>query len=332
MENNIFQNKLISIVVPVYNVEKYIEKCIVSIINQTYTNIEIIIVNDGTKDNSLEVIKKYINNDKRIRVINQENAGLSEARNTGIKNALGQYILFVDSDDFIDKKMVEKMYKKLQEDNSQIVMCNICRWDYLKDEELGFRENYYGEKEIFNNDEAVRALLLNKINGYAWNKLYDINLFKNIRYIKGILFEDMFTTFDLILKTNQVSVVKDKLYYYVSRDDSITKNMTKKAILDLNHRIEYVSEKIDINQYRDEFSRFSFFFYLMSIDWVYNYRHQNKGSNNDKEFRRIINQKNDIKHLNILNNNNITNKEKFKYILMRAGLLGSAYKLKYLIS
>lgn len=237
MKESIVYDELISVVVPVYNVEKYIEKCIKSIIAQTYKNLEIIVVNDGTKDNSIGVIKKYIDQDNRIKVINQENAGLSEARNTGIKNACGKYIVFVDSDDYIDESMIEKMYRRLKKDNSQLVVCNILRVD---DEynELGFRENYYGEKEIFNNDEAIRALLLNKINGYAWNKLYDINLFKDIRYIKGRLFEDIFTTFDVVLKAEKVSMLKDKLYCYVRRGNSITQDMKKNSIIDLNYRVE----------------------------------------------------------------------------------------------
>lgn len=330
MKESIVYDELISVVVPVYNVEKYIEKCIKSIIAQTYKNLEIIVVNDGTKDNSIGVIKKYIDQDNRIKVINQENAGLSEARNTGIKNACGKYIVFVDSDDYIDESMIEKMYRRLKKDNSQLVVCNILRVD---DEynELGFRENYYGEKEIFNNDEAIRALLLNKINGYAWNKLYDINLFKDIRYIKGRLFEDIFTTFDVVLKAEKVSMLKDKLYCYVRRGNSITQDMKKNSIIDLNYRVEYVRNKIDKNKYLTEYSRFAFFVYLMSIDWICNYQHHHKETIHDQDFKNIINQKNELKHLEILNNSNLTNKEKFKYILMRMGLLNSAYRLKYIL-
>ncbi len=117
---------LVSIIVPVYNVEKYIEKCILSIINQTYTNLEIIIVNDGSLDHSENIIKEYISKDNRIKYIKRENGGLGAARNTGIENATGKYIAFVDSDDWIDPEMYSVLWQKAYECDADVVCCEIC--------------------------------------------------------------------------------------------------------------------------------------------------------------------------------------------------------------
>ncbi len=223
-------NELISIVVPVYNVEKYLNKCIESIINQSYSNLEIILVDDGSKDSSGIMCDSYILKDKRIKVIHKENGGLSDARNVGIDKAKGEYIVFIDSDDWIDEKMIEILYNIIKKNNSDISIC-----DYF----LAYNEEIQTQKEdieIINlsNIEALKKIYdkdLGVCMIVAWNKLYKRNLFKDdIRYPYGKIHEDEFTTYKLLYKAEKISYTKQKMYYYRQRENSITSSFNKKRL------------------------------------------------------------------------------------------------------
>ena len=219
-------NELISIVVPVYNVDK----CIESIINQSYSNLEIILVDDGSKDSSGIMCDSYILKDKRIKVIHKENGGLSDARNVGIDKAKGEYIVFIDSDDWIDEKMIEILYNIIKKNNSDISIC-----DYF----LAYNEEIQTQKEdieIINlsNIEALKKIYdkdLGVCMIVAWNKLYKRNLFKDdIRYPYGKIHEDEFTTYKLLYKAEKISYTKQKMYYYRQRENSITSSFNKKRL------------------------------------------------------------------------------------------------------
>ena len=215
---------LISIIVPVYNVEKYLIRCIESIINQTYKNIEIILVDDGSTDNSSKICDEYKNKDKRIKVIHKINGGLSSARNRGLDIAKGKYIGFVDSDDYISPNMYEILYKELIDNKSDIVVCNFDR-----KEDFNFVINNYKVKKL-NNINVIKENIKNDINyniyidDYAWNKLYKKELFKNIRYPIGKYFEDIGTTFKLLSNSKSVIYIDCILYKYIKRTDSILGN------------------------------------------------------------------------------------------------------------
>ncbi len=211
----------VSVVVPIYNVEKYLNRCLQSIINQSYKNIEIILVNDGSTDNSLQIAEEEEKNDSRIKIITQKNQGLSMARNTGIQHATGEYICFVDSDDFVHKDYVKCLIENLEENDSDISVC-----DYLyineKDETWSKKNK---EEKIFSNLEAINDLLVGnqETEVMAWNKLYKLSLFKenNIFFPKGKLHEDNFTTYKLYYYAKKISLIPDKLYFYLQRTDSI---------------------------------------------------------------------------------------------------------------
>lgn len=217
------KEELISVIVPIYNIEKYIEKCVRSIINQTYTNIEILLVIDGATDNSLKVCEKF--EDSRIKILYKKNGGLSDARNYGLKYAKGKYVLLVDGDDFIESNMVEILYKNLKETNSDISVCSF-RYYY----ESGKVQDYYthnDNNEIIqmNKEEALLSIISNKLafRQCAWNKLYKKELFDNIKYPFGKLYEDMGTTYKLIIKSERIVYTHKNLYNYVQRGNSITK-------------------------------------------------------------------------------------------------------------
>lgn len=211
----------ISIIVPIYNVEKYLDKCLKSLTNQKIDyKYEIILINDGSTDKSEKIIKKYIQNYENIIYIKKKNGGLSDARNEGLKIARGEYIGFVDSDDYISKYMYSNLLKRASEDNSDIVICGISRVDEKEKEIRSYIPKEISFFEILNN-------------AYAWNKIYKKILFENIEYPVGKHYEDIFTTPKLYLKAKKISFVEEKLYYYLEREGAITKIKDNKKILDI---------------------------------------------------------------------------------------------------
>jgi len=207
------EKPLISIIVPVYNVEAYLPKCLDSIINQTYENLEIIIVNDGSTDNSPQICEEYAKRYSRIKLLHKKNGGLSSARNAGLDIANGEYIGFVDSDDYIEKNMYLEMLTSLKEYSANLVICS-----YFSDGEI----KYPCEKSMFVDvDFVFRLYLKDQIQAYAWNKLYSKDIFNDIRYADGILFEDMDIFLPILRKAEKIVLLNDKLYHYIKRENSI---------------------------------------------------------------------------------------------------------------
>ena len=184
--------KKISVIVPIYKVEKYLSQCLDSIVNQTYSNLEIILVDDGSPDACGEICDYYAGQDKRIKVIHQENSGLSEARNTGIRQATGEYLLFVDSDDWLLPDLCESAVKDMEIHKSDILVFGY----YLTSEKGEIQTLEVSHcSESFSGKEAIKKLFTKEIKEYAWNKLYTREVFLGITYPKGRLFEDIGTTY-----------------------------------------------------------------------------------------------------------------------------------------
>lgn len=212
--------ELISVIVPIYKVEDYIQKCIDSIIKQTYNKLEIILVDDGSPDNCGKICDGYALKDKRIKVIHKTNGGLSDARNAGINIAKGQYITFVDSDDYIDSKMIETLYTcilKYQADISVIAFEKIDR------ERKTIKRNEDNYINVFSKIEGIKYLFYenSSIGNYAWNKMYKKELFNNIRYPENRKMEDLGTTYLLFDNAKKIVFKNEILYYYIQREDSI---------------------------------------------------------------------------------------------------------------
>lgn len=224
---------LVTVVVPIYNVELYLDQCVESILNQSYTNLEIILVDDGSTDNSASMCDAYCLREDRIKVIHKKNGGLSSARNRGIDVATGTYIIFVDSDDYLHPCMVEKMIKTAMLHDSSIVCC-----DYTSS---NFPSSEMNDVEILDNSLAICRLFDDSaFKCYAWNKIYKKDLFDTIRYPHGKLFEDIPVTYDLFKKTDKIVYLKNKLYYYRIREGSITKSKFTAGNRDLLEAINYV--------------------------------------------------------------------------------------------
>lgn len=211
---------LISVIVPVYKVEEYIDRCVASLLKQTYQNLEIILVDDGSPDNCPAICDAYAKQDGRIKVIHKENGGLSDARNVAIDVARGKYLGFVDSDDYIQEDMYEKLICAAKESEADIVVCG----HYIeRGNKLTIEEAPRDEVQILSGREAQLLLLQDKaMKNYAWNKLYDKKVFDGIRYPYRRNFEDVATTYLLFNKANKVCWIPDILYFYQMRDDSIS--------------------------------------------------------------------------------------------------------------
>ncbi|OTN87983.1 hypothetical protein A5819_000433 [Enterococcus sp. 7E2_DIV0204] len=214
---------IVSVVIPIYNVEDYLEECIDSVLNQTYTELEIILVDDGSKDNSLEICKKKEQEDSRIIVISKENGGLSSARNAGIDRAKGEYICFIDSDDWIEADYVELLMEGIVDYNADISVIHMTKVsDFSK---IKFQTQNSETWTQFTKESAMKELFTNNFIGYsANNKLYKTSLFKTIRYPYGLLMEDKATTYRLIDESTKIVVNPSTKYHYFLRDNSILRS------------------------------------------------------------------------------------------------------------
>lgn len=206
---------MISVIINVYNGEKYIKKCLDSIINQTYRNIEILIINDGSVDNTLDIIKQY--KDKRIRIINQKNIGLSLSRNVGIENSKGDYLYFVDVDDFIEKDTLEYLYKLSKKYNADLVTCKPLDI-YNYDTKI---KNDSEKIEVLTNIEMLKKTLINNNReGTFWNKLFKKELLNEIRF-ENKKVNDVRVTYKAVLNAKKIVYSNQYKYYYYRHNDSI---------------------------------------------------------------------------------------------------------------
>ena len=235
---------LISVIVPIYNVEEYLDKCVNSILNQTYRNLEIILVDDGSPDNCPKMCDDYAKKDKRIKVIHKVNGGLSDARNIGINQSSGEYISFIDSDDYIAENYIEVLFNNLKKYNSDL---SIGGHLVLYDD--GKRINRYTNEEYVSNSKSILKKMLydDGIDLSAWAKLYKASLFKNVSYPVGRLYEDAATTYKLIDLANKISVNSLPIYYYVIRKNSISNSKFTMKKMDLiistKEMTDYIQKK-----------------------------------------------------------------------------------------
>ncbi len=262
---------MVSVVVPIYNVEKYLAKCLDSIIGQTYTDLEIILVNDGTKDNSAVIAAEYEKKDSRICLVNQENGGLSFARNTGVSKANGKYTICIDSDDYIHKNMIEELVRLIEENDVDMSVCGIT--------------NVYGKNEVkqcnkdmefvCTNEEAFGHIMLGEvIPGSICNKLIKTDIYKSIEFPYGRRYEDAFFTTKLMPIVKNVAVTTKPYYYYVHREGSITTTPYKKQDFDIvdAYTINYEAVKkmypalLDKASFRLQWAYFTVFDRILLLD------------------------------------------------------------------
>ena len=223
---------LISVIVPVYNTEKYLDRCVASILGQTYRNLEVILVDDGSPDNCPAMCDEWAKKDSRIRVIHKENGGLSSARNAGLDTMTGELVGFVDSDDYIAPEMYERLYELMQTNDADLSMC-----DYISVDEEGNRvpeqiSTPLIKNAVFSREEMFFVLFKDGTPGRlgtAWNKLYKAATFSTLRYTEGMIYEDAIIIHKIIGACKKIATTDRVLYFYVQRNGSITSDVYKAA-------------------------------------------------------------------------------------------------------
>ena len=226
----------VSIIVPVYNVKQYVAEALESVINQTYKNLEIIVVDDGSTDGSEKICDEYAKKDNRIKLIHQDNKGLSAARNTGLDNMIGEYVAFLDSDDAFMPEAIEKSLSAVISNDVDCVVFNLIKCKTIEDVSLKslskktfFLDLSHG---VYSRKEALIAIANREINFAVWNKLYKSKIWENIRFPEGLVYEDVYIILQAIDKTSSIYVMDDVLVKYRDRKKSISKTVSVKNIKD----------------------------------------------------------------------------------------------------
>lgn len=251
---------IISVIVPVYKVEEYLDECVKTIVDQTYTRMEIILVDDGSPDRCPQMCDEWAKRDSRIKVIHKANGGLSDARNAGLDICTGDYIAFVDSDDWIKSDMYQKMLEAIEEENADLCACNIISCYPTREVAWGAKEYIVGDSEkmldLIYSDSIFPVC--------AWNKLYRRKLWEDFRFPVGKICEDAFTTYLLVDKADKIVQITDPLYCYRIRSESIMtsafsyKSMDEEEAWRKNY--EFVKKRYP------RISRKAFTFYLQSVN------------------------------------------------------------------
>lgn len=227
--DNLVNNALISVVIPVYNVEKYLRQCLESVVNQSYKKLEILVIDDGSTDKSGIICDEYAERDKRIHVYHTDNHGLSFARNFALERATGVYIAFLDSDDWLEADAYSILLKEALRTGADIV-----HFGFYQEFVNSTRESY-GTKNWFvvEGDDVLKALLLEKkVSDDVWDKFYKASLFKTIRYPEGRIFEDKATTYQLIKESTKLVYLPDCLIHYRNRNNSLSNVHSMKSLVD----------------------------------------------------------------------------------------------------
>lgn len=280
---------LISIIVPVYQVENYLNQCIESIIEQSYTNLEIILIDDGSKDNCPQICDDWSIKDKRVKVIHKKNGGLSDARNAGLDIAKGKYIAFVDSDDWVDSHYIELLYNSLINSEADISACSIQK---VYDDDSVDPYNFDPQLQIATPKEAIKDILYDRrFKTVAWNKLYSKNILAGERFIVGKLHEDEFFSYKVFDKAQKLVFVDAPLYKYRQRSGSIMSSPSLKHLDLLDayiNRIKYLE-----NNYADLTSRDKLNFCIACINFYKEFQKSNSdlksiALNRIKDYRRKV--------------------------------------------
>ena len=221
---------LISVIVPIFNVKEYLKKCVDSILAQSYKNTEIILVDDGSTDKSGEIADVYERKNKKIKTIHKQHGGLSSARNAGIEAASGEWIAFVDSDDYIDECFLERLYSLTQKNNADIATCS---FEAFTDDNSILKKSPVWPTEVMTGEKAIICSFKNKLPAYICLSLFSAKLFanSNMRFPEGKEFEDIAIRVRLLSQAKKVAFTNEKLYYYLMRGDAITgKEFSKKTL------------------------------------------------------------------------------------------------------
>ena len=273
----------ISVIIPVYNAGNYIVDTLNSVLQQTLKDIEVIVVNDGSNDQSLVECYRLQEIDKRIIIINQDNQGVSKARNVGKENATGDYIIFIDADDELDCRMLEILYTQAKKTDSDISVCGVDRIFEKKQEE---KKKYHCNYEEITVDQAIEWLLLGqKIESGAWNKLFKASTIEDVHFEEGKkINEDKYFVFRALLKSKKIVYCAEKLYYYYCRENSVTNQSFSERWFDSLYFADRIYEELKGCRNLEIFARYQLLIaYYTVLRRMYPFRNQYK-----KEYQLVI--------------------------------------------
>lgn len=282
---------MISIIIPVYNVENYIKQCLVSIFNQTYRNFELIIVNDGSTDNSEKIINEFCKQYENIIYVYQDNQGVASARNNALKYITGNFVAFIDPDDYIEENYLEYLYNNINENKSEVA---ICGYREIYDDDIEGKENIINfekfKKDIFVESEIINLLLQLELNGFLWNKLFRItdNFYSSMCFPKNKLFEDYFPVFKCLSNCKKISIIKKPLYNYRKRGSSYL-NSKENEVKRMDDFVTITNQILDFTKSKKYYNRldlvnFKISCFSTTLD-AYFKINKNKGIKNYNDFR-----------------------------------------------
>lgn len=266
------KNVSVSIIIPIYNVEKWLFRCLKSIQNQTFKDFEVLLIDDGSPDQSYKICQNFVKNDTRFKYFKKNNGGLSDARNYGLNYISGKYVVFIDSDDFVEKTYLEKLFNAIKKHNAEVALCS-CNFN--KEDGEVTKSIFFATKENVIDGRTLLKNVFKKGEGLAytvvWNKMYDVKIFNKIKFAKGKLYEDEFFNPATYWNIKKIVIINEPLYNYVQRDESIIKSkMNVKKVLDAR---EALTKRIMFYDGRDnELYNMAVKYYC---NWIINFYYNN---------------------------------------------------------
>lgn len=329
----------VSIIIPVYNVQEYLPKCLDSVIKQTIKNKEIIVINDGSTDNCYEILTEYKMKFPEMIIINQKNSGISETRNAGLSAATGEYIAFVDSDDFIELDMFEKMYTAAKRENADVVICDYILYKEITDKQNSDEYIIEGiDKEgPIDKVGALRKFLLNDIKAYAWNKLHKRELFTSnkIMFPNFKVCEDTPVSFLLLACSKKIFLMSEPLYYYRQREDSLTKIFSIKSMVDMLDGCYIMRDYLEKNPLIYEKTMHQYRVYMIKTLWVIHNKYfiqccETGEKSNYSDFKKIVAKEvSGLKISEIIGNSELSRKDKVNALLIKTRTYGLIFPVLY---
>lgn len=339
-EGNVQLNRVdVSIIIPVYNVQEYLSECLDSVINQTIENTEIIVVNDGSTDNSPQILAEYKTKFPELIIINQENRGISETRNQGLNAATGEYIAFVDSDDCIEDCMFERMYGVIKREKADIVICNYILYNEKSQKQNSGKYIIEGDSEegCIERTKSLERFLTNDIKAYVWNKLVKRELFteNKISFPDFKVCEDTPVVFLLFAHSKKIFSMNEPLYYYRQREDSLTKTYSIKSMEDMLKGCYIMRDHIEVDKVHAERLIPCYRAYMIKTLWAIHNKYflqlcETRDKSNYSEFRKLVAK--DVRELKIseiIGNSRLSLSIKINALLIKTRTYGLMFSIFY---
>lgn len=320
---------MISIIIPVYNVGDYIKECLESILKQTYSDLQVIIVDDGSTDSTMNIVKKYEDKFNNYTILNQQNQGVSVARNTAFNHIKGEYTIYIDPDDFLEPDMLENMLSTAIKDKVDIVISQYYVY-YGKDNERNYIEKYNVDfHKIYNNYEVMDLMLNYELQGQLWNKLFKTELLNqiNFKFEPNRYIQDAFPVFKAIYKSKGISFINKPLYYYRQRVTSTVHKKNAKLAEDYFHAMTSIINYIEDEKIKVKRKSLNIFKITVLSHFIAHYTNADK-SNNLKSFKESKYSELSVRNKDFLFLNQISKEDKIKLFLWNCGLYPILKKIK----